>query len=348
MNQWIKNEGGNCPVEIGAKIIVKHRSGFEYPCKAGDTWSRDWKFGDVDRDGDIVCYRLVEDKQPAPLTRDQALAWLVENVNEWPLVANPPFSLHGWEWSYGKGVGFYRNNIGTLQNPQEPISKQDWQSSQPAPPSNKPSWDDAPEAAKWLCQDADGMWAFSSGDHSPVNYTTYWRNKDAGFWFKNRRKDKPNPNWRDTLERRPGAAEKTCDADFGDAMGLDGLIPRGRKIIDGNLVDLRCDKELDPSGLSSSEPGAKLDAGQIRPDLILSGMPRALLAVSEVATFGIGKYSENGWLSVPDGIKRYTAAMDRHRLKEGIEPLDGDSELRHAAHLAWNALARLELMLINE
>lgn len=104
-------------------------------------------------------------------------------------------------------------------------------------------------------------------------------------------------------------------------------------------------KELDPHGLDQHAPGAKLDAGKVRPDLILSGMPRALLAVARVATFGAEKYTANGWREVPNGVQRYTAALDRHRLQEGIELADDGSGLPHAAHLAWNALARLELML---
>jgi hypothetical protein len=41
--------------------------------------------------------------------------------------------------------------------------------------------------------------------------------------------------------------------------------------------------------------------------------------------------------------------MMRHWLAEtqGIE-LDPDSNLTHAAHLAWNALARLELMIVEQ
>ena len=74
-------------------------------------------------------------------------------------------------------------------------------------------------------------------------------------------------------------------------------------------------------------------------------MPRAMLAIAEVAAFGAAKYSENGWLQVQDGFTRYTAAMDRHRLKEPLQSCDGESGLLEAAHLAWNALARLELLL---
>lgn len=91
-------------------------------------------------------------------------------------------------------------------------------------------------------------------------------------------------------------------------------------------------------------PGAKLDAGKARPDLILNDMPRALMALAEIAAYGAQKYTEGGWVSVPNGIQRYTAAMDRHRLAEH-EGCDPESGFLHAAHTAWNALARLELIL---
>lgn len=107
-------------------------------------------------------------------------------------------------------------------------------------------------------------------------------------------------------------------------------------------------KESDPKGIVAGQPGAKVDAGKVRPSLILNDMPRAMLAVAEIATYGADKYDkygEGGWLEVEGGVARYTDAMDRHRIKEGIESHDPDSEMLHAAHLAWNALARLELML---
>ena len=103
--------------------------------------------------------------------------------------------------------------------------------------------------------------------------------------------------------------------------------------------------ETDPRGLEGGDPGAKFDAGKVRPSLILTDMPRAILAVAEAATYGAAKYSEGGWKHVESGIARYTDAMDRHRVKEGIESHDYDSGLLHAAQVAWNALARLELML---
>jgi hypothetical protein len=100
-----------------------------------------------------------------------------------------------------------------------------------------------------------------------------------------------------------------------------------------------------PTGRDAPAAGAKLDTGKPRVSLISGGMPRALLAVADVATFGAQKYCDGGWQHVPNGIARYTDAMQRHLLHEAIDDRDPESGLLHAAHIAWNALARLELML---
>ena len=44
-------------------------------------------------------------------------------------------------------------------------------------------------------------------------------------------------------------------------------------------------------------------------------------------------------------IDRYSDALVRHLVAESFEKFDNDSQILHAAHAAWNALARLELML---
>lgn len=107
-------------------------------------------------------------------------------------------------------------------------------------------------------------------------------------------------------------------------------------------------REVDPNGKSAHETGSKLDAGKPRVGLVLGAFSNALLAVSEIGTFGANKYTDNGWLDVPDGHARYTDAMLRHLFKESYEDLDADSGLAHDAHLAWNALARLELRIREE
>lgn len=102
--------------------------------------------------------------------------------------------------------------------------------------------------------------------------------------------------------------------------------------------------EVDPTGRSPHEPGAKLDAGKPKLGLVFLGFSRALAAVGDVGTYGAEKYSPRGWEAVPEGIERYTDAMLRHLLAEASESVDV-SGLPHAAQVAWNALARLELML---
>ena len=105
--------------------------------------------------------------------------------------------------------------------------------------------------------------------------------------------------------------------------------------------------ERDPNGKNQHEPGAKLDAGKLRAGLVLGGFARALQEVSRVGTHGAAKYTDNGWATVPNGINRYTDAMLRHYMDECMgEKYDRDLPgLLHAAQVAWNALARLELML---
>ncbi len=74
--------------------------------------------------------------------------------------------------------------------------------------------------------------------------------------------------------------------------------------------------------------------------------PRAISAVAEVSAFGASKYAWKGWEGVPDGYNRYSDAMVRHLIYQGEgEVLDPDSGLLHAAHTAWNALARLEILI---
>lgn len=109
--------------------------------------------------------------------------------------------------------------------------------------------------------------------------------------------------------------------------------------------------ELDPLGRDPKAGGAKLDAG--KPNVwrgLLDYFPRACLAVGDVSTRGAAKYSWKGWETVPDGEARYADALARHIVKEAIEgPYDigpgGLPDVLHASQVAWNALARLELVL---
>ena len=146
-----------------------------------------------------------------------------------------------------------------------------------------------------------------------------------------------------------GRAKKaTCDGPTHAYIGTGKIWPGERGREDSN--DLVADYiefsavEADPNGLHPNSPGAKLDAGKVRPALVLGGFARALWEISKVGTYGATKYTDNGWMEVADGVMRYDDAKMRHWLKEKMgEKCDKDTTLTHLAHEAWNALARLDL-----
>lgn len=105
--------------------------------------------------------------------------------------------------------------------------------------------------------------------------------------------------------------------------------------------------DKDPRGLDQHAPGAKLDAGKPRVGLVMEGFSRAILEVAKVGTYGAGKYTDNGWMEVVDGEARYKDAMLRHYLASSEHDIDAESGLPHLAHMAWDALAALELHLRN-
>ena len=107
-------------------------------------------------------------------------------------------------------------------------------------------------------------------------------------------------------------------------------------------------KEQDPNGQRSEEPGAKMDAFKIPVTRgALHYFPRAITAIAELSAIGANKYSWKGWQKVPDGINRYGDGLGRHELRiEGdYTRRDPDTGVLEATAVAWNALARLELIL---
>ena len=65
----------------------------------------------------------------------------------------------------------------------------------------KPDWKDAPEDAEYLAQDLSGIWSFHQNEPRPER--GIW-DSTAGVWTVPIRGERfANPNWRDTLEKRP-------------------------------------------------------------------------------------------------------------------------------------------------
>jgi hypothetical protein len=108
--------------------------------------------------------------------------------------------------------------------------------------------------------------------------------------------------------------------------------------------------EVDPNGLSAKAPGSKLDSGKAPiAKGVLQYFPNALIEIAKVSLKGAEKYSWKGWEKVDDGFNRYSDALARHLLAESTEGLydngPGGTDLLHASQVAWNSLARLELLL---
>lgn len=102
--------------------------------------------------------------------------------------------------------------------------------------------------------------------------------------------------------------------------------------------------------ISTGIIGVKHDQGKPKVAMVFQYFPKALTEVAKCGTFGTAKYGngkfwDHNWNRVENGVERYSDAMIRHFLSEPTEGKDPDTELLHAAHVAWNALARLELML---
>ena len=156
----------------------------------------------------------------------------------------------------------------------------------------------------------------------------------------NRYIDTISPNFYENLEKSKMNFENECKMNEEKVKHYSMKIEDAPKQIDKIVL------QEDPTGLPPNAPGAKLDAGKPDLDLVLGAFAGALLEVGKVGTFGAKKYSEDGWLKVPNGIRRYTSAELRHYFYEADgEKFDVESGLLHKAHKAWNALAALQLEL---
>lgn len=93
------------------------------------------------------------------------------------------------------------------------------------------------------------------------------------------------------------------------------------------------------------EEGIKYDTDKPRLAEMIIDFKEPLLALCKVWEFGANKYSKSNWKLVDNGKDRYTNAMLRHLVQEEDNPVDDESLLLHASHIAFNALARLYFIL---
>ena len=95
------------------------------------------------------------------------------------------------------------------------------------------------------------------------------------------------------------------------------------------------------------EAGAKHDKGKPK---VYSGVmryfPRAIIEIARVSEHGASIHKWNTWDTIENPLERYSNASIRHELSQcmGVK-FDAESKIIEQAHVAWNDLARLELML---
>ena len=100
--------------------------------------------------------------------------------------------------------------------------------------------------------------------------------------------------------------------------------------------------------LTDDGKGKKYDSGKSMVGTLCRVFPRALLGVGQCIAFGTKKYPKpDNWKLVENAFTRYQDSMMRHYLKflAGQEK-DSETKLLHLKHMVWNALAVLELYLM--
>lgn len=94
--------------------------------------------------------------------------------------------------------------------------------------------------------------------------------------------------------------------------------------------------------------GTKYDNGKLRLAEMIIDFRIAMEELCKVWEFGANKYEKSNWKKLANPVDRYTNAMLRHLLAEETNLVDDESNLLHAAHIAFNALARLYFIARNK
>lgn len=94
--------------------------------------------------------------------------------------------------------------------------------------------------------------------------------------------------------------------------------------------------------------GIKYDTDKpLLADMLLD-FKEPLMELCKVWEFGKNKYGKSNWKQLDNGRERYTNALVRHLMVEVDKLTDDETEIYHAAHIAFNALARLYFIMKEE
>lgn len=101
--------------------------------------------------------------------------------------------------------------------------------------------------------------------------------------------------------------------------------------------------------LTDDGKGKKYDSGKSMVGTLCRVFPHALLGIGQCIEFGTHKYPQpDNWKLVDGAFTRYQDSMMRHYLKFlAGQDKDSETNLLHLKHMVWNALAILELYLMD-
>jgi hypothetical protein len=142
--------------------------------------------------------------------------------------------------------------------------------------------------------------------------------------------------------------KRTPPFEFVSGGEITGEFPRAKKSASSKPAILNALTDAINDALTPPTVGVKIDQGKAPVwQGVMKNFPHALLQVAHVSLYGSTKYpSYQDWHLVVNGDVRYAEALGRHWLQVAAgEQFDGESNLLHLAHVAWNALAVLELEL---
>lgn len=100
--------------------------------------------------------------------------------------------------------------------------------------------------------------------------------------------------------------------------------------------------------MEDNSKGRKYDGDKPLAGTFVNVFPFSILAIGAVIAKGRLKYPDpNNWKKVENARVRYQDSMMRHLAKHNAGVLlDNETGLPHLVHVAWNALAILELNII--
>ena len=91
--------------------------------------------------------------------------------------------------------------------------------------------------------------------------------------------------------------------------------------------------------------GIKYDTEKLRMAEMITDFAPELEELCKIWTFGVNKYGKGNWKLLKNGKERFSNALIRHLIEESKDLYDKETKLIHAAHIAFNAIARLHYVI---